>query len=118
MQVIPAGFWGDPKDPFGNVFVPAFQQLFELLSLDAVLFQFGMEFVAAGLEGIGDVFEKQQPQDHVLVFGGIDLAPEGIRRLPESVGVGQVGWGIGIAGHEGRRGLGARISGSARCLTS
>ena len=35
------------------------------------------------LEGVGDVFEEDQPEDDMLVFGGIQVAAEFIRGGPE-----------------------------------
>jgi hypothetical protein len=35
------------------------------------------------LEGVGDVLEEDQPQDDVLVFGGVHAAPQGIGHAPQ-----------------------------------
>ena len=49
--------------------------------------QLGLELVAAGLEGVGDVLQEEQAEDDVLVLGGIDLAAKRVGGLPECVGV-------------------------------
>jgi len=56
-----------------------------------------LQFVLAGLETVGDVLEKEQAKDDVLVLGGIDLAAKRVGGLPECIGVGKVG--NGFAGH-------------------
>jgi len=42
-----------------------------------------LQLVAAGLETIGDVLEKEQAEDDVLVLGGVDLPAQGVGGLPE-----------------------------------
>ena len=91
LEVLPARLGRHPEDPLGGVLVAVLQQAFELLARDAVGFQLGLELVAAGLEGVGDVLEEEQAEDDVLVLGGVDLAAQGVGRLPEGVGVGEVG---------------------------
>jgi len=56
-----------------------------------------LQFVLAGLETVGDVLEKEQTEDDVLVLGGIDLAAKRVGGFPKRVGVGEVG--NGFAGH-------------------
>ena len=85
LQVLPAGFGRDPEDALGGVLIAAFEQAFEVLPPDAVLFQLFLELDTAGLERIRDVFQKQQPKDDVLVFRRINCAPKLVRGLPERV---------------------------------
>ena len=99
LEVRPAGFGRHPEDALGRVLVAAFEQAFELLALDAVLFQFVFELVAPGLEGVGDVLQEEQAEDDVLVFRGIDGAPELVGGLPECVGVVEIGGIIGGIRH-------------------
>jgi hypothetical protein len=48
-------------------------------ALDPLRVQAGVHL----LEGVGDVFEEDEAQDHVLVFGGVHAAPQSIDHLPE-----------------------------------
>jgi len=59
--------------------------------LHPVLGKLRLQLVAAGLETVGDVLEKEQAEDDVLVLGGIDLAAKSVGGFPERVGVGEVG---------------------------
>ena len=97
LQVLPARLGRHPEHPLGGVLVAALQQAFELRAGDAVGFQLGLELLAAGLEGVGDVLQEQQAEDDVLVLGGVDLAAQGVGGFPEDLGVGEVG-GVGFSG--------------------
>ena len=66
----PAGLGRHPEDPLGRVFGAILQKVFKLLAFDAVAFELGLEVFAARLEGVGDILEKQQREDDVLVLGG------------------------------------------------
>ena len=35
------------------------------------------------LESVGDVLEEDEPEDDMLVFGGVDATPQGIGRFPQ-----------------------------------
>jgi len=37
----------------------------------------------AEVEGIGDVFQENEAEHHVFVFGGVEVATQLIRRGPE-----------------------------------
>jgi hypothetical protein len=91
LQVGPAGLGRHPEDALGGVFIPRFEQAFDLLGLHPGFGQLGLQLVAAGLEAVGDVLEEEQAEDHVLVLGGIHLPAERIGGFPERVGVGEVG---------------------------
>ena len=69
-------------------------------------------------EGIGNVFEKEQPEDDMLVLGGVNRAPQLVCRLPERFGFdsdrstvrilsqgiySNSGWPTGSGGGMGRR---------------
>ena len=47
------------------------------------LFPFAFESGVPLLEGIGDVFQKDDPKDDMLVFGGIHAAAQGVGHLPK-----------------------------------
>ena len=87
LEVMPAGLGGHPEDALGGVLVAVFEQLVEVLPLDAVLCQLFPQLDTAGLERIRDVFQKEQPEDDVLVFPRVDRAPKLVGGLPESVSV-------------------------------
>lgn len=74
----------------GRVLVARFEQAVELFALNAVSRQLIPQFVAPALEAVGDVLEEQQAEDDVFILRGIDLAPEGVGRLSEHVGVAQI----------------------------
>ena len=101
LEVRPARLGRHPEDALGGVLVAVFEQAFELLAADAVASQLGLELVAAGLEGVGDVLEEEQAEDDVLVLGGVDLPAQGVGGLPEGVGVGEVGAACFIVCHQG-----------------
>jgi len=100
LQVLPAGFGRDPEDALGGVLIAAFEQAFEVLPLDAVLFQLFPELDAAGLERNRDVLQEQQPEHNLLVFRRINGAPELIGGLPKHIGVVEIG---GVSGEFGTR---------------
>ena len=74
LEMGPAGLRRHPEDVLGDVFV-------------AVLGSFGSPFGQnrrmALLEGVGDVFQKDEPQDDVLVFGRVHAAAQGVRHAPQ-----------------------------------
>jgi len=45
--------------------------------------RFFLEGFVSFLEGIGDVLQEDQAEDDVLVLGGVHIASELVRRLPE-----------------------------------
>ena len=57
------------------------------------------------LERVGDVLQKEEAEDNVLVLRSVDLSTQRVRGLPEFVGVGQVGGGCTIVRHVGLRSL-------------
>lgn len=87
LEVVPASFARHPEDALGGVFVAALQQAFEVLALDADVFQLLLELGTTRPEGVRDVLQKQKPKDDVLIFRGIDCAPQLVGRLPEDVSV-------------------------------
>jgi hypothetical protein len=101
LEVGPARLGRNPEDPLGGVLVAVFQQAFELRASDFVGFEFGLEFRAAGLERVGDVLQEEQAEDDVLVLGGVDLPAQGVGRLPEDFGSGQVGVVCFTGRHQG-----------------
>ena len=85
-EVRPSRLGRGPEDVLRHVFVAIFEEALLLRPGDAVLVQFELERVAPGLERVGDVFEEEQAEDDVLVFGGIDRAAQLVGGLPEHVG--------------------------------
>ena len=97
LQVLPACRGRYPEDPLGGVLVAALQQALHLRPDDAVRFELGLERLAPGREGIGDVLQEQQAQHDVFVLGRVHLAAQRVGRLPQGVGVGQVGVVVVVA---------------------
>ncbi len=81
---LPAGFIRDPEDILGEVFVAVF-------GIGKIVFG---ELIVEFLEGIGDVFEEDQAEDNVLVFGGVHVSTEQIGGRPEGLFEAEVGGGI------------------------
>jgi hypothetical protein len=75
LQAGPAGLLGNPEDVDRTVLVG----VFGIRALRAVRFEFRVLL----LEGIGDVFEENDAEHDVLVFGGVHVGAERIRRAPE-----------------------------------
>ena len=48
-------------------------------------FQLGLELLAAGLEGVGDVLEEEQAKDDVLVLGGVQRPAQLIGCGPKGI---------------------------------
>ena len=63
------------------------------------------------LEGIGDVFQKKEAEDDMLVFGRVHAAAQGVGHLPE---LGFVA-GRGAMGARLRIGIGLLIFRSSSC---
>ena len=74
LEVRPAGLLGHPEDVHGPVLVGVLRV--------GPLVLLGVELGVLLLEGVGDVLEEDQAQDDVLVFGGVHVAPELVRRRP------------------------------------
>jgi hypothetical protein len=55
-------------------------------------------------EGIRDVFEKDQPEDDVLVFGRVHVAAQRVGSLPELVFETEVRGGVAVLVSHDRRG--------------
>ena len=101
LQVGPARFGRHPEHPLGGVLVTVFEQAFELHARDPVGHELGIQFIAPGLERIGDVLQEQQAEDDVLVLSGVDLPAQGVGGLSEDLGSSQVGVALLIARHHG-----------------
>ena len=73
LQVRPSGFGRHPEDVVGGVFVAVFGVgAFFLLQRGVPL-----------LECVGDVFQENQAQDNVFVFGGVEVAAEFVSGSPK-----------------------------------
>ena len=75
LEMTPAGLGRDPKDVLGAVLV----RVLRVGALVPLRHEGGVPL----LEGVGDVLEEDQPEDDMLVFGGIHRAAQGIGHLPE-----------------------------------
>ena len=65
LEMRPAGLGRHPEDVLGNVFVAV---------LGGLTAPFGENRRMALLEGVGDVFQKDETQDDVFVFGRVHAA--------------------------------------------
>ena len=98
-QGLPACFIGHPKDIFLGVVVAYFQLggdiLFVLFAANIAVVRRVHEVIVGGigelraqlaltlLEGIGDVFEKDQAEHYVLVNRGVQSRAQLVSRCPE-----------------------------------
>ena len=73
-QMRPTSLRRHPEDVLGDVFVPV---------LGRVLAPLGEHGLAAFLEGVGDVLEEDQPEDDVLVLGGVHRAAQRVGHRPQ-----------------------------------
>jgi len=71
----PAHLPGHPKDVDRAVFV----RVLRISALTAL----GLEFGSLLPKGIGDIFEKDESQHHVLVLGSIHSGSQGVGCAPE-----------------------------------
>ena len=75
MEFRPARLGRHPEDALGAVLV----RIFGVRALATFTFQPGV----ALLEGVGDVFQEDEAEDDVLVFGGVHAAPQRVGRAPK-----------------------------------
>ena len=73
LEVGPAGFGRYPENVVGGVFVAVFGVSAFFLLQRGVLF----------LEGVGDVFQEDEAEDDVFVFGGVEVAAEFVGSGPK-----------------------------------
>ena len=74
LQMRPAGLRRHPEDVLGDVFVAV---------LGCLGAPFGQNRRMALLEGVGDVFQKDEAQDDVLVLGRVHAAAQGVCHAPK-----------------------------------
>ena len=75
LEVLPPRLGRDPENVLGAVFVGVLRiGPFGTLSL-----KLGVVL----LEGVGDLFEENEAEDHVLVLGGIHRAAQGVGCPPQ-----------------------------------
>ena len=95
LKVGPAAFHGNPENVLGFVFVGVFGIGPGVVALA------GEELGAVFLEGVGDVFEEDQPEDDVLVFRRVHVVAQFVGGEPElgleADGGGRLGEGGGFA---------------------
>ncbi|CAN5721490.1 hypothetical protein BH23CHL3_BH23CHL3_06470 [soil metagenome] len=75
LQHVPAGVRRHPEQPLGDIFVL-------VLGIGALV-RFRLEVAVSLIEGVGDVLEEDQPQNDVLVFGGVHVTAERISSPPQ-----------------------------------
>ena len=86
LQIFPPRLRRHPKDTDGAILVRVFGVgAFCLLCV---------EFGVLGLEGVGDVLEKNQTKDDVLVFGRIHVVAQTVGHLPELGFKAKIGGGV------------------------
>ncbi len=73
----------------------------------------GGQVFVLGLERVADVLEEDEPENDVLVLGGVHVVAQGVGRLPELGFEAGRGGGVGVR-HSGPPARGAASSGSAR----
>ena len=89
LQLRPARFFGYPEHIGGAVFVLVF-------GVGAVVFAFALnQFGVVLVEGLGDVFEKNQAKDDVLVFRRVHVVAQLVGGEPELGFKAEVGGGVG-----------------------
>ena len=96
---------GTQKTRSAGVLVAALQQALKLRTIDSLGFQFVSKFIASRLKRVGDVLQKKQTEDNMLVLGSIDLPTQRVGGLPENLGVGQITGGYVIIRHASFRSL-------------
>ena len=93
LEQVETGFKRHPENAFGGVIVA----LFEFGLAFALVFEkpFGVgigeienELLAASLEGIGNVFDENEAENEMFIFGGVEIDAEFIGGLPENALVG------------------------------
>ena len=75
LEMCPAGLGRHPEDVLGAVLV-------RVLRVGA-LFPFAFEEGVPLLESIGDVFQEEETENDMLVFGRVHTAPQGVGHAPE-----------------------------------
>ena len=76
LEMCPARLGRHPEDVVGAVFIRVFR-------ISALLFPFTFEDGVLLLEGIRDIFQKDEAKDDMLVFSGIHAAPQGVGHAPQ-----------------------------------
>jgi len=82
-QVLPAGLRRNPEHALRRVLVSRFQQVGRLGASDAVGSKLVLELSTALAEGVVDVLEEHEPEDHMLVFAGVHRAAQLVGGLPK-----------------------------------
>jgi hypothetical protein len=77
LEVSPSSLFRDPEDVFGEIFVLIFRVRARVVALA------GSQLRVNLLERIGDIFQENQAEDDVLVFGGVHVVAKLVGRLPE-----------------------------------
>jgi len=95
MEHLPAGLGGHPEDVLLGVIVAHLQFLGKRLGIPIAevggvqevvggrVLELGAQLTPALFKGVADVFEEDQPEDDVLVDGGIQRGQELVGRSPE-----------------------------------
>ena len=90
LQILPAGKRGHPKRVLARVVVAVFQLGVEVfvrgvLEVEVALgvLQLDLDGGATGVERVRDVLEEDEPEDGVLVLGGVEVVAQLVGRGPE-----------------------------------
>ena len=75
LQIAPTGGGRHEEDVFGPVFIPIFW-------ISAKIF-LGHQLGVQRLEGVGDVFEEDEAEEDVFIFGGVDVLAQLVGRFPQ-----------------------------------
>ena len=106
LEMCPAGLGRHPEDVLGAVLV-------RVLRVGS-LFPFAFEEDVPFFEGIGDVFQKNDSKDDMLVFGRVHTAAQGVGHTPQlGLIAGRRTMGVRISA-----GIGLQFSRSSSCHTS
>ena len=94
---LPAGERGHPEDVLRGVVIAVFELGGNGRGVGGVgvvvgaveevvvrrIFERGFEFLAAEVEGVGNVFEKDEAEDGVLIDGGVEVGAKPVGGVPE-----------------------------------
>jgi hypothetical protein len=82
LNITPACLRWHPENILGGILVAVLDQGLGFLARDALRLQFVGDFLAASFERVGNVLQKNQTENDMLVLCGVDGAAEFIGRLP------------------------------------
>ena len=91
LDEIPAGNRGDPEDVLLGVVVPSLQllldQIVRVVTQEVVIagvLESNLQFGTPLLEGVGDVLQEDQPQNHMHVIAGVNVGTQAVSGIPQA----------------------------------